>query len=64
MLYLQNGFSEQSFAGLKQMGYKIEPTGGVEIKGKVRPNCLLQILHISYCIPYTVYIVPVKSIHS
>ncbi len=29
VLYLQNGFSEQSFAGLKQMGYDIKPVGGV-----------------------------------
>ena len=28
-LYLQNGFSEQSFAGLKQMGYDIKTIGGV-----------------------------------
>lgn len=29
VLYLQNGFSEQSFAALKQMGYDIKPIGGV-----------------------------------
>jgi gamma-glutamyltranspeptidase/glutathione hydrolase len=29
VLYLQNGFSETSFAGLKQMGYDIKPIGGV-----------------------------------
>ncbi len=28
-LYLQNGFSEKSFAELKQMGYDIKPVGGV-----------------------------------
>lgn len=29
VLYLQNGFPEQSFAVLKQMGYEIKPIGGV-----------------------------------